>query len=74
MATLTHNQEEALHDIIDAYEIREAESVTVKDIAANSGISLGLAGRLLHELKDLGIVECNEDGIVISADNNGYYP
>jgi predicted transcriptional regulator len=75
MISLTNAQKEVLHGIIDAYEVREVESVTIVDIAHNSGISLGLAGRLLSQLKTLGLVECNDNGIVVFADdNNGYIP
>jgi predicted transcriptional regulator len=74
MKQLTVGQEEVLRNIIDTYELHEAETVTVVDIARNSGISMGLAGRLMHELQDLGLVETNVEGVVVSADNNGYYP
>jgi predicted transcriptional regulator len=71
---LTNSQEEILHSVIDAYEIEEAEVIKASDVARRSGISETLAERILVQLESLNLVRRQSDGVIISADSNGYYP
>jgi DNA-binding IscR family transcriptional regulator len=74
MIQLNDSQEEVLHSIIDAYELEEAEGISVFDVAKRSGISEELAERILVQLEGLKLVKRNEVGVIIEADNNGYNP
>jgi hypothetical protein len=74
MITLNDSQEEILHSIIDAYENDEVEEISVVDVAKRSGISVELAEQILVQLEGLRLIKRRGDGVIIEADNNGYFP
>lgn len=62
------------HAIIDLYELEDQDEVISTDICECTGLSKDVVDTCILQLVGSGLIDCDERGVVIYADNNGYYP